>query len=80
MTPSAQDSWLRLHSLSSHDRKVAAELRKSVEPYKGKLRGVEARAPFDAAMSSIMAPQGVQFHADRVGGIPGWWCEPADAL
>jgi acetyl esterase/lipase len=31
-------------------------------------------------MSSIIAPQGVKFREDRIGGIAGWWCEPADAL
>jgi acetyl esterase/lipase len=80
MNATTREGWLRLHSLTSHDGAVVAELRANVEPYKGKLRGVEARVPFDAAMSSILAPQGVQFHADRVGGIPGWWCEPPNAL
>jgi monoterpene epsilon-lactone hydrolase len=75
-----RESWLRVHPLTAHDRAIVAELRASVEPFKGKLRGVEARAPFDAAMDSVLAPQGVQFRADRVGGIPGWWCEPPDAL
>ena len=56
-----------------------AASRTLAEPNKGKLRGTAARAPFDALMSSVIAPQGVAFREDRIGGIPGWWCEPADA-
>ena len=54
--------------------------RAMVEPNKGKLRGTAARAPFDALMSGIVAPEGVRFREDRVGKIPGWWCEPRNAL
>jgi monoterpene epsilon-lactone hydrolase len=57
-----------------------AAFRAMVEPNRGRLRGTAARAPFDAAMSGIIAPQAVKFREDRVGGIPGWWCEPGDAL
>jgi epsilon-lactone hydrolase len=57
-----------------------AALRGMVEPNKGKLRGSAARAPFDALMSSVIAPKEVTFREDRTGGIPGWWCEPTDAL
>jgi epsilon-lactone hydrolase len=57
-----------------------AAFRAVVAPNKGKLRGTAARVPFDAVMSSIIAPLGVKFREDRIGDIPGWWCEPADAL
>lgn len=57
-----------------------AAFRTIAEPNKGKLRGTAARAPFDALMSSIIAPQGATFREDRTVGIPGWWCEPTDAL
>jgi epsilon-lactone hydrolase len=73
-------SWFRCHPLTAQDRSVMAALRSMVEPNKGKLRGSAARATFDALMSSIIAPQGVTFREDRIGGIPGWWCEPTDAL
>ncbi len=73
----ARDSWYTFHSLSAQDRPVVAAFRALVAPSKGKLRGTAARAPYDAFMSSIVAPEGVTFHADRVGGIPGWWCEPS---
>jgi monoterpene epsilon-lactone hydrolase len=76
----ARESWLRFHPLSAQDRSVMAAFRAMVEPNKGKLRGTAARAPFDAVMSSIIAPQGVTFREDRIGQVPGWWCEPTDAL
>jgi len=50
------------------------------EPMKGKLRGVAARAQFDSMMGQVVgAPEGVTFRQDTVGGISGWWCEPAEA-
>jgi epsilon-lactone hydrolase len=74
------ESWFRFHPLTAPDRFAIAALRAMAAPSKGKLRGSAARAPFDSVMSSIVAPQGVRFREDRVGKIPGWWCEPTDAL
>jgi epsilon-lactone hydrolase len=31
-------------------------------------------------MSNVLVPEGVSFREDRIGEVPGWWCEPADAL
>jgi len=76
----ARESWLKFHPITAQDRAVMTAFRAMVAPNKGKLRGTAARAPFDAVMSSIIAPQGVTFREDRIGKIPGWWCEPADAL
>jgi len=56
-----------------------AAFRGMVGPNKGKLRGAAGRGPFDAVMSNISAPEGVRFREDRIGGIPGWWCEPEAA-
>ena len=30
-------------------------------------------------MGRVVAPDGVTFRPDKIGGIAGWWCEPADA-
>jgi len=49
------------------------------EPLKGKLQGTAARPPFDAIMERVPAPKGVNFEADTVGGILGWWCRPSHA-
>jgi acetyl esterase/lipase len=56
-----------------------AEMRAMVEPNKGKLRGVAARPVFDGIIGHTAAPEGVSYRQDRVGGISGWWCEPAEA-
>jgi monoterpene epsilon-lactone hydrolase len=74
------ESWFRFHPLTAQDRSAMAAFRTIAEPNKGKLRGTAARAPFDALMSSIIAPQGVKFREDRIGEIPGWCCEPTAAL
>lgn len=73
------ESWLSFHPLTAQDRVAMAALRAMAAPNKGKLRGTAARAPFDSLMSGIVAPPGVTFREDRVGEVPGWWCEPTDA-
>jgi epsilon-lactone hydrolase len=74
------ESWFRFHPLTAQDRSAMAAFRTIAEPNKGNLRGSAARGPFDAVMTSIIAPVGVTYREDRIGGIPGWWCEPTDAL
>src|ERR1700677_1626538 len=68
-----------IHPASAKDGAAMRALRPLVEPMKGKLQGIAARAPFDAIMERVVAPQGVTFEADTVGGIPGWWCRPRQA-
>lgn len=75
-----RESWFAFHPLTTQDRAFMAAFRAMVEPNKGKLRGTAAREPFDAVMGSIIAPQAMRFREDRIGAIPGWWCEPPDAL
>ena len=76
----ARESWLTFHPLTARDRTAMTALRTVVGPNKGKLRGPAARAPFDAIIGRTIAPEGVTFREDQVGGISGWWCEPAEAL
>lgn len=75
-------SWCTRHALSASDEAVMAALRAATGPNKGKLRGVAARPIFDDLISHTAKPQGVHYREDRIGGIPGWWCEvdgaPAD--
>ena len=75
-----RDFWLTRHPLTTGDRSVMIALRSVAEPHKGKLRGPAACVPFDAIIASTIAPDGVTFREDQVGGIPGWWCEPGEAL
>ena len=69
-------SWLLHHPFSSEDQAAMAAMRAIVEPNKGKLQGVAARAPFDAIMEHVAAPAGVVYEAGLVGGVSGWWCRP----
>ena len=69
-------SWLLHHPFSAEDQAAMATMRAIVEPNKGKLQGVAARAPFDAIMEHVAAPAGVVYEAGLVGGVSGWWCRP----
>ena len=73
------EAFAQTHALTPLDRIVINQMRAIVEPNKGKLRGVGARAPYEAIMGRVVAPDGVTFRPDKIGGIAGWWCEPADA-
>ncbi len=55
------------------------QMRAMIEPNKGKLRGAAARAPYEAIMGRVIAPDAVIFRHDTIGGVAGWWCEPTDA-
>src|SRR6266511_751996 len=72
-----QPPWLAVHPLSQEDSLGETALRASVAPFKGKLAGTAARAPFDSIMEQVAAPADVTFEADTVGGISGWWAKPA---
>jgi epsilon-lactone hydrolase len=54
-------------------------MRAMLGPNKGKLRGVAARPAFDTIIGQTAAPEEVTYREDRVGGVSGWWCEPAGA-
>ena len=71
--------WLTVHPLSQADSPAATALRAAVAPFKGKLGGTAARAPFDDVMERVVAPTDVTFEADTVGGISGFWAKPARA-
>src|ERR1700733_9371950 len=71
--------WSSVHPITPADATFMADLRPVVEPNKGRLQGIAARAPFDGIMGHVAAAQSVTYRADTVGGVPGWWCLPADA-
>jgi monoterpene epsilon-lactone hydrolase len=71
--------WFTTHPISSGDQTAMTAIRAIAEPHKGALRGTAARGPFDAIMSGVIAPSGVTFAADTVGGVPGLWCRPEGA-
>ena len=71
--------WSLVHPFSTEDQAAMATMRAIVEPNKGKLQGIEARVPFNAIMERVAAPAAIDYEADQIGGVPGWWCRPADA-
>ena len=40
--------------------------------------GPEARAGFDETIARTPHAEGVTYEAATVGGVPGWWCRPAN--
>jgi acetyl esterase/lipase len=78
--PSVDETfWSSLHPIAPEDAAFMAGLRPMVEPNKGQLQGIAARAPFDGIMGHVAAAAGVSYRADTVGGISGWWCLPYNA-
>jgi acetyl esterase/lipase len=74
-----QGAWRVIHLLSPEDSAAMATLRAAVAGMKGKLEGTAARGPFNGIMEHVAAPADVTFEADTVGGITGWWANPAHA-
>ena len=71
-----QEDFILTHPLSPEDAETTKLMREMSAGIKGKLRGVEARGPFDAIMERVMPPEGVTFEADTMGGISGLWVRP----
>ena len=79
MRSAPTETWSAIHTMTPQDRIVMGQMRAMIEPGKGKLRGTPARPLFKAVMDRVAAPDGVTFRPDTIGGVAGWWCEPADA-
>ena len=62
-----------IHPLKQEDSLVVATQRASAAPMKGKLRDVAARDAFNSMMEQVLAPDGIKFEADTIGGTQGWW-------
>jgi acetyl esterase/lipase len=73
------DAWSVFHTLTSGDRTAVAGIRTMIEPMKGGLRGPKARSAFDDIFNPVPSAAGVNYQADTVGGVPGWWCRPETA-
>ena len=73
------EPWSVTHPLTPEDRRIMVAMRIVIESNKGKLQGTAARGPFDAIMARVARPKNVTHHSDTVGGISGWWCQPAEA-
>jgi epsilon-lactone hydrolase len=67
------------HPIHPLDRVAMAEMRLMVASMKGSETGPAAREPFDEVMEKTTAADGVTYEKARVGGVPGWWCQPDGA-
>jgi monoterpene epsilon-lactone hydrolase len=67
-------SW---HALAPADQKTTSALRALTAPMKGQLNGPAARPAFAGLMQRRPAAAGVTYEEATVGGVPGWWCHPA---
>ncbi|NPT60137.1 alpha/beta hydrolase [Paraburkholderia elongata] len=76
-TEGAAGDFVVTHPLDPEDGVITAAARAMASPMKGKLRGIEAREPFDAMMERVLPRDDVTFESDTVGGIPGLWVHPA---
>ena len=69
------------HPLDCRDAPVVEAMRSAAAARKGKAFGAEARTSVNAelAAGTPRSPM-VIYREDTVGGVPGWWCEPARAV
>ena len=42
--------------------------------------GPAGRSAFDDLMTKTPAAEGVTYEEATVGGVPGWWCRPANTI
>ena len=80
MRRNGTEAWSVIHPLTSGDKNAVAAIRTMIEPMKGGLRGPKARSAFDDIFNPVPSAVGVNYEADTVGGVPGWWCGPAGAV
>ncbi|MFL9995455.1 alpha/beta hydrolase [Paraburkholderia sediminicola] len=76
-TEGALGDFVVTHPLDPEDGVITTAARAMASSMKGKLRGIEAREPFDAMMERTLSRDDVSFESDTVGGIPGLWVHPA---
>ena len=67
-----------VHPLTSADAKARESLRSILAPHKGEVRGIAARAAFDAILRQTPPAKNVDYVLDTIGEVPGIWCRPAD--
>lgn len=66
------------HALAPADHATTQAQYARMAPLKGTLNGPAARPVFASMMQQRPAAPGVTYEAATVGGVPGWWCHPAE--
>jgi acetyl esterase/lipase len=66
------------HSLTAADKDAIAQMRTMMSQFPALPSGPLLRVPFDAIMAQTPLAAGVTFEQATVGGVPGYWCRPAE--
>ena len=67
------------HAVTPHDARAVAAMANATAAVKGTLDSPAARGAFDDVMGHTPPAAGVTYEEATVGGVPGWWCRPANA-
>lgn len=66
------------HPLVPADQQTTQAQYAQLAPHKGTLNGTAARPLFAGILQHQPAAAGVTYEPATVGGVPGWWCHPAE--
>ncbi|WP_219894220.1 alpha/beta hydrolase [Aquisediminimonas profunda] len=64
------------HTISQADAETMAATRTFLKSMPGLALAPETRPFFDDMIAQTPLADGVDYEADTVGGVPGWWCRP----
>ncbi len=67
------------HGLSPKDEATVSAIRVQSAPFKGMMKGPEARGGYDQMIGAIPAAADISYEAAEVGGVGGIWCRPKTA-
>ena len=62
------------------DRAAMQAMRSELQLHPALEFGPGARPVFDGLIAATPPAQNVSYEAATIGGIPGWWCRPSDAV
>jgi monoterpene epsilon-lactone hydrolase len=62
------------------DRASMVAVRLMLSSTRGSVNGPGARRAFDEIMLKVPSVSGVTYQAETIGGVPGWWCRPQQAI
>jgi monoterpene epsilon-lactone hydrolase len=62
------------------DRASMVAVRLMLSSTRGSVNGPGARRAFDEIMLKVPSVSGVTHQAETIGGVPGWWCRPQQAI
>jgi monoterpene epsilon-lactone hydrolase len=68
------------HNEDPSDRAAMQAMRAELRLHPALEFGPEARPVYDELIARTPAAQGMSYEAATVGGVPGWWCRPSNAI